>query len=84
MQVIHDARIQNLVVFLNKCGRLYENTWMAERTVRDHLDACGYDSENARIIKGSALKALGGDEKWEAELINFAEKLDAMVSAPPE
>ena len=57
---------------------------MVERTVRHYLDACEYDSESAPIIKGSALKALEGHEKWEAELVNFAEKLDAMVSAPPE
>jgi elongation factor Tu len=57
---------------------------MAERTVRDYLDACGYDIESAPVIKGSVLKTLEGDEKWEAELVNFAVKSDAMVSAPPE
>ena len=61
------VNVPRLVVFLNKCDSPDvddEMIELVEMDVRDLLSEYDYDGENTPIIKGSALCALNGDEKW--------------------
>lgn len=58
--------VPRIVVFLNKCDMLEgedEMIDLVEMEVRDLLSEYGFDGENAPVIRGSAFKALNGDEK---------------------
>lgn len=75
--------VPNIVVFLNKCdmNNDAEMLDLVEMEVRELLTSYGFDGENTPIIRGSAFKALEGDEKWEVKL---QELLDAIDSYFPE
>ena len=51
--------------------------------VRELLDEYEYDGENTPIIKGSALGALNGDEKWVKSVIELMEAVDTWIPLPP-
>lgn len=54
--------VKQIVVFLNKMDVVDEDTAdMAEADVREQLAAYGFD-ENASLVRGSALKALEGED----------------------
>lgn len=56
--------VPKMVVFLNKCDMMGDDTEMidlVEMEVRDLLSEYGFDGENTPVIRGSALKALEGD-----------------------
>lgn len=57
--------VPKMVVFLNKCD-MADDTEMqdlVEMEVRELLSSYGFDGEGTPVIRGSALKALEGDEK---------------------
>ncbi|MBP6880925.1 elongation factor Tu [Candidatus Saccharibacteria bacterium] len=74
--------VPKLVVFLNKMDMADpELVELVEMEVRDLLTKYDYDGDNTPIIKGSALKALEGDEK---EMDNVMELIDAVDEFIPE
>ena len=54
---------------------------LVEMDIRELLAKNGFD-EDAPIIKGSATKALEGDEKYEDAIMELVEALDAYVPEP--
>jgi elongation factor Tu len=54
---------------------------LVEMEIRELLGKEGFD-ENAPIIKGSALKALEGDEKYEEAIMELVKALDESVPEP--
>lgn len=60
----NQAKIPNLVVFLNKCDLVddEEILELVEAEIQEILDQYGYD--DTPIIRGSALGALNGDRRW--------------------
>ncbi|MFM9053820.1 MAG: EF-Tu/IF-2/RF-3 family GTPase, partial [Solirubrobacterales bacterium] len=50
--------------------------------VRDLLTEYGFDGENTPIVKGSALKALEGDEEAKAQIVALGEALDSYIPEP--
>ena len=57
--------VPKIIVFLNKMDMADpELVELVEMDVRELLSKNGYDGDNAPIIKGSALKALEGEEKY--------------------
>lgn len=56
--------VPKIVVFMNKVDMVDDEELieLVEMDIRDALSAQGFDGDNAPVIKGSALKALEGDE----------------------
>jgi len=74
--------VPKIVVFLNKMDMADEEiAELAEMEIRELLTEYGFDGDNTPVIKGSALKALEGDDAY---LENIKELLDALDSYIPE
>lgn len=75
--------VPSIVVFLNKMDMADEElVELIEMDVRELLSANGFDGDNAPIIKGSALKALEGDEKYEDAVMELVEAMDSYIQEP--
>ena len=72
------------VVFLNKCDMVDDEELidLVEMEVREALSEQGYDGDNAPVIRGSALKALEGNEEWEAKVLELMAAIDEYVPEP--
>lgn len=73
-----------IVVFLNKCDMLSgedaELIDLVEMEMTELLEAKGY--HDTPIIRGSALKALEGDEKWADSIRQLMSTVDAKIPTP--
>jgi translation elongation factor TU len=75
--------VPKIVVFLNKMDIADpELVELVEMDIRELLAKNGFD-EDAPIIKGSATKALEGDEAYEGAIMELVEALDSYVPEPP-
>ncbi|MDQ3635173.1 MAG: elongation factor Tu, partial [Acidobacteriota bacterium] len=78
--------IPAMVVFMNKVDMVSaedeELLEIVELEIRDLLSAYDYPGDDIPIIQGSALKALEGDEKWEAKIIELMEAVDTYIPEP--
>ncbi|WP_338955468.1 elongation factor Tu [Spiroplasma endosymbiont of Polydrusus cervinus] len=77
--------VPKMVVFLNKCDMMDGDTEMMdliEMEVRDLLSEYGFDGEKTPVIRGSALKALEGDAKWEEEIMKLMSAIDEWIPEP--
>jgi len=72
------------VVFLNKCDMVDDEELidLVEMEVRELLSENGYDGDDAPVIRGSALKALEGEEEWEAKIDELMAAVDEYVPEP--
>ena len=80
------VNVPRLVIFLNKCDSPdvdEEMIELVEMDVRDLLSKYEFDGENTPVIKGSALGALQGDEKWEKTVLELMEAVDEWIPLPP-
>src|ERR1700752_1078006 len=61
------VNVPYVVVFLNKCDMVDDKELLdlVELEVRELLSKYDFPGDKIPVIKGSALKALEGDEKWE-------------------
>ncbi|MCU4116958.1 elongation factor Tu [Mycoplasma zalophi] len=78
--------VPKMVVFLNKVDMLEgeeEIIDLVEMDIRDLLSSYGFDGDNTPIIRGSALKALQGDAKYEAGIEELMNAVDAWIDEPP-
>ena len=74
--------VPKIVVFLNKMDIAdAELVELVEMDIRELLAKNGFD-EDAPIIKGSATKALEGDEKYEDAIMELVNALDEYVPEP--
>ncbi|WWP01577.1 MAG: elongation factor Tu [Candidatus Dasytiphilus stammeri] len=73
-----------IIVFLNKCDMVDDEELLelVEMEVRELLSQYNFPGEHTPIIRGSALKALEGEIKWEAKIIELAEYLDNYIPEP--
>ena len=75
--------VPQILVFLNKMDMADEDlVELIEMDVRELLDKNGFDGDNAPIIKGSALKALEGDAKYEDAIMELLDAMDAWIPEP--
>jgi len=76
--------VPNIIVFLNKIDMVDDKELidLVEVEVRDLLKKYEYDGDNTPIIKGSALKALEGDEKSMEAVLELAKALDEYIPDP--
>ncbi|MEI8143546.1 MAG: elongation factor Tu [Candidatus Berkelbacteria bacterium] len=73
-----------IVVYLNKCDMVDDPELLdlVEMEVRELLTKYKYDGDNAKVIRGSALKALEGDEKWEKSIDELMDAIDEAIPEP--
>jgi elongation factor Tu len=73
-----------MVVFLNKCDAVEDEelTDLVEMEVRELLSKYQFPGDDAPVIRGSALGALNGEAKWEAQIDALMEAVDAYVPLP--
>ena len=73
-----------IVVFMNKVDMVDDEELLelVELEVRELLSAYEFPGDDIPVIKGSALKALEGDEKWEATVVELMEAVDSYIPEP--
>ncbi len=78
--------VPRMVVFLNKCDMVEagdeELIDLVEMEVRELLSEYGFDGDNTPVIRGSAFKALEGDEKWGERIQELMDAVDAWIPTP--
>ncbi len=75
--------VPKIVVFLNKMDMADEElVELVEMDVRELLTKNGYDGDNAPVVKGSALKALEGDAKYEDAIMELVTAMDDYIEEP--
>jgi elongation factor Tu len=73
-----------IVVFLNKVDMVDDEELLelVEVEVRDLLNEYEFPGDDIPVVTGSALKALEGDEEYEAKIVELAETLDNYIPEP--
>ena len=73
-----------IVVFLNKADMVDDEELLelVEVEVRDLLNEYDFPGDDVPFVIGSALKALDGDEEYNAKIIELAEQLDTYIPEP--
>jgi elongation factor Tu len=78
------VNVPSMVVYLNKTDMVDdpELVELVEEEVRDLLKEYEFPGDETPVIKGSALKALEGDEEAKQSVIELAEALDNYIPEP--
>jgi len=73
-----------IVVFLNKVDMVDDEELLelVEVEIRDLLSEYDFPGDDIPFVSGSALKALEGDEEYEAKILELAEALDTYIPEP--
>src|SRR6202044_10041 len=76
--------LNHIVVFLNKCDGVDDPEMLdlVEMEVRELLTKYKFDGDNATVVRGAALPALNGDEKWEKSIGELLTALDTKIPDP--
>ena len=76
--------LNHIVVFLNMCDLVEDEEMLdlVEMEVRDLLNKYKFDGDNTPVIRGAALPALNGDEKWEKKVTELLDALDSYIPEP--
>ena len=76
--------LEHIVVFLNKCDAVEDEEMLelVEMEVRELLSKYEFDGDNGTVVKGAALPALEGDEKWSATITELVAALDKDIPEP--
>lgn len=73
-----------IVVYLNKCDMVDDEELieLVEMEVRDLLSSYEFPGDDTPIIRGSALKALEGDEQWKETIWQLMDAVDNYIPTP--
>ncbi len=73
-----------IIVFLNKCDMVDDEELLelVEMEVRELLNEYGFPGDDTPVIRGSALKALEGDDKWVPAIDELMEAVDSYIPTP--
>ena len=77
--------VPRLVVFMNKVDMVDDPELLdlVEMEIRELLDFYEFDSDNTPIVRGSALGALNGEQKWVDTVMELMKAVDEWVPVPP-
>jgi elongation factor Tu len=78
------VNVPHVVVFLNKIDQVDDEELieLVEEEVKDLLKEYEFPGDETPIIKGSALKALEGDEEAKAAIFELTDALDSYIPEP--
>ena len=73
-----------ILVFLNKCDMVDDEELLdlVEMDVRELLSEYKFPGDDTPVIRGSALGALNGEEKWVEKILELASALDSYIPEP--
>ena len=73
-----------IVVYLNKSDMVDDEELLelVEMEVRELLNEYGFPGDDIPIIRGSALGALNGEEKWVEKILELMEAVDNYIPTP--
>ena len=76
--------VPKLIVFLNKCDMVDDEELLdlVEMEVRDLLNEYGFPGDDTPIIRGSALKALEGEQKYVDAILELMATVDEYIPNP--
>ena len=76
------VNVPYIIVFLNKCDMVDDDELieLVEMEVSEALEEYGF--EGCPIIKGSALKALEGDQEWGDKIMELMDTVDEYIPTP--
>jgi len=76
--------VPSMVVFMNKVDSVddAELLELVEMEIRELLSSYEFPGDDIPVIQGSALKALEGDEKWEAKVDELMAAVDDYIPTP--
>src|SRR5499426_2466445 len=76
--------LNHIVVFLNKCDQVedVEMLDLVDMEVRELLSKYKFNGDDAKIIRGAALPALQGEDKWEKTIGKLLDALDSYIPEP--
>ena len=76
--------VPRMVVFMNKCDMVddAELLDLVEMEIRELLNEYGFEGDETPIIRGSALKALEGDPKYEQSILDLMDAVDEWIPTP--
>jgi len=74
-----------IVVFLNKCDMVDDEELidLVEMETRELLSEYDFPGDDLPIIRGSALGALNGEQKWVDAIIELMHTVDSYIPTPP-
>jgi len=77
--------VPRLVVFMNKVDMVDDEELLelVEMEIRELLEFYEFDADNTPIIRGSALGALNGDDKWVGTVTELMAAVDSWIPVPP-
>ncbi len=78
------VNVPYIVVFLNKCDMVDDPELLdlVELEVRELLSSYEFPGDDIPIVRGSALKAMEGDEKWEKSIDELMAQVDSYIPQP--
>jgi elongation factor Tu len=76
--------VPSIVVFLNKADMVDDEELLelVELEVRELLSSYEFPGDDIPVVKGSALKALEGDEAWESNILELMAAVDSYIPEP--
>ncbi|MGE4320595.1 MAG: elongation factor Tu [Acholeplasmataceae bacterium] len=76
--------VPKMVVFLNKCDLVDDDELLdlVEMEVRELLTEYDFPGDDVPVIRGSAVGALNGDEKWVKSIEELMDAVDAYIDTP--
>jgi elongation factor Tu len=76
--------VPKLVVFLNKCDMVDDEELidLVEMEVRELLSEYEFPGDDIPVVRGSALKALEGDEKYQEAILELMAAVDDYIDDP--
>ncbi|MDI6453661.1 elongation factor Tu [Peloplasma aerotolerans] len=76
--------VPKLVVYMNKADMVDDDELLdlVEMEIRELLSEYGFPGDDIPVIRGSALGALNGEEKWEATVQELMDYVDSYIDTP--
>ena len=76
--------VPSMVVFMNKVDAVEDEELLdlVELEVRELLKSYGFPGDEMPVVRGSALGALNGEEKWEGKITALMEAVDSYIPLP--
>ena len=76
--------VPRMVIFMNKCDMVDDEELLelVEMEIRELLSEYGFDGDNTPVIRGSALKALEGEAKYEEAITELMASVDTWIETP--
>ena len=73
-----------ICVYLNKCDMVDDEELLdlVEMEVRELLSSYGFDGDNCPVIRGSALKAIEGEQKYVDAIVELMKAVDEYIPLP--